>query len=83
MMPVDIFEFLGHNEKSADDLRKLIGKYGRTRSETLVALATTEHWLGVLLEQAQMHSEVTMADAARVARVERPVAYRLMKGSSA
>lgn len=64
---------------SNNDVREQLRRYGKQRDEAISALARANHHLGHLLRRVQSeYPFMTMTEAARIAGVSRPIAYKLM-----
>jgi transcriptional regulator of acetoin/glycerol metabolism len=66
---------------NADKIRTEIARLGDEYADAQKALAKVEKSLGKQLAKAQTSSELTMSDAARLAKIDRSLAYKIIRRS--
>lgn len=68
--------------RSAATVLDELGKLGRIRTDIYADVAVVDSDIGKVLDEAKDHPEISMSEAAKVAGLGRPMAYKLIRKSS-
>lgn len=64
--------------RSAEEIRDELRRWGAYRTIAQAKVLQADEAIGFRLAEVQAHPEITMSEAADIAGVSRPLAYRLM-----